>query len=330
MALVSTSFILTIAIPTYNRSLFLKRSLDNLQLQLKNKYDRIELIVSDNASMDDTKKVVSDFIETGMPIRYLQNTINKGPDFNITQCYVEAKGKYVIVLGDDDILKLGSIDYLMKLIEIDDFGLLFLKSNGISSSKFNEKILFNTKGFKILKNISLFKEVTYFTSFISANVINKSVIDFTDSYKYVGTNLNQVPIIISALFSKEKGVIINDILLLTQPDNTGGYDLFKVFGKNFIIILDDLQTKLKIDHVRKIVENSLLLKFFPVWIIYFKENKHRFNKDYNIIEFQNLFKSNIYFWLVCKPIMVLPKKLSSVYLFLVRVISKIFRLIFNN
>ena len=323
-------YILTIAIPTYNRSVFLKRSLDNLLIQLENKYNKIEIIVSDNASVDDTQKIVSDYINFGMPIRYLNNTINKGPDCNITQCYLEAKGNYVIVLGDDDILKFGAIDYLLNLIQLGDFGLLFLKSNGITSSNLKESIQFNNKGFVILDNKSLFNEITYFTSFISANVVNKSLLDFEECFKYVGTNLNQVPIIISALFSKSNGVIINDILLYTQPDNTGGYDLFNVFGKNFIIILDDLQIKLQLNYLKKTVEDSLLLKFFPVWIIYFKKSKHQFNTNYDMNDFQIFFKSNIYFWLVCKPIMLLPKNVSSIYLFHVRIISKLFFFIFNK
>ena len=47
--------ILTIAIPTYNRAIFLERSLKSIISQA---CPNIEIIVSDNASTDNTAKIV--------------------------------------------------------------------------------------------------------------------------------------------------------------------------------------------------------------------------------------------------------------------------------
>lgn len=51
--------ILTIAIPTYNRANYLKRALKSIAKQYD---DRLEIIVSDNASLDDTEEVVREII----------------------------------------------------------------------------------------------------------------------------------------------------------------------------------------------------------------------------------------------------------------------------
>jgi abequosyltransferase len=52
--------ILTIAIPTYNRDFILSKALDNLLPQLSIYEDDIELIISDNASTDNTQEVIKE------------------------------------------------------------------------------------------------------------------------------------------------------------------------------------------------------------------------------------------------------------------------------
>jgi glycosyltransferase involved in cell wall biosynthesis len=88
-------YLLTLAIPTYNRALILERALKIIQPQLESAKYPVEFIVSDNASLDDTGEIVQKYINQGMPIRYIRNEQNMGPAFNIIQCVKEAKGKYI-------------------------------------------------------------------------------------------------------------------------------------------------------------------------------------------------------------------------------------------
>ena len=92
--------LLTIAIPTYNRAKYLKRALGSVVSQ----YDeRIEILVSDNASEDNTSQVVESFLKS-VPIRYVRNDTNIGLDANFLQCYRLAEGDYMLLLGDDDLI----------------------------------------------------------------------------------------------------------------------------------------------------------------------------------------------------------------------------------
>ena len=59
--------ILTIAIPTYNSSKYLKETLEKTIIQC-GKNNEIEILVSDNCSTDDTEAVVKDFINKGINI----------------------------------------------------------------------------------------------------------------------------------------------------------------------------------------------------------------------------------------------------------------------
>ena len=69
--------LLTIAIPTYSRASYLKETLDQLRLEiLSHHLDDIEIIVSDNASPDNTHRVVSDASKPEFEICYLKNLNN--------------------------------------------------------------------------------------------------------------------------------------------------------------------------------------------------------------------------------------------------------------
>ena len=116
-------YLLTIAIPTYNRAKYLKRALKSIAEQYD---DRLEIIVSDNASLDDTEEVVQE-IEKHIPIKYLKNKENIGSDMNFLQCLREASGKYTVLLGDDDLIIDGKMEIILNFLEsFDDLSLIFI------------------------------------------------------------------------------------------------------------------------------------------------------------------------------------------------------------
>ena len=97
-----TDIKLSICIPTYNRSAYLRTALDTLAAaDLGFGY---EIVISDNASTDDTADVVRDYIGRGLPIRYLPCPVNAGPASNFLNALRQARGAYVVYQGDDDLL----------------------------------------------------------------------------------------------------------------------------------------------------------------------------------------------------------------------------------
>lgn len=115
--------LLTIAIPTFNRSKYLKRALQSIVEQYD---DRLEIIVSNNASHDDTEVVVRE-MQKYIPIKYLKNDENIGSDMNFLQCLRGATGKYTVLLGDDDLIISGKLDVILNFLESnDDLSLVFL------------------------------------------------------------------------------------------------------------------------------------------------------------------------------------------------------------
>lgn len=91
----------TIAIPTYNRAHFLIQAIESALAQ---DYDKIEVVVSDNGSTDDTPEIVKRYRHFHN-FRYHRSPVNYGPQYNWTKLLYEfAQGDWIMILGDDDYL----------------------------------------------------------------------------------------------------------------------------------------------------------------------------------------------------------------------------------
>lgn len=94
---------LSICIPTYNRQHLLAQTLDSLRWTL-NTSITIEIIVSDNASEDETESVARQKAKEFPLFRYIRQTRNVGAGKNHVAALRLARGKYSVRLADDDRL----------------------------------------------------------------------------------------------------------------------------------------------------------------------------------------------------------------------------------
>ena len=96
--------VLTIGIPTYNRSYYLNKCLRHVFAAIGGDA-MFEVYVSDNASTDNTAAVVQEYAARYGNLRYARNAENIGPTRNFLKVWQSARGEYVMALGDDDYLK---------------------------------------------------------------------------------------------------------------------------------------------------------------------------------------------------------------------------------
>jgi glycosyltransferase involved in cell wall biosynthesis len=97
---------LSICIATYNRARFLAQTLDNILPQLN---EQCEVVVSDNASTDDTAQVVSEYAARWNNVRYRKQETNVGLDRNFDAAVEHARGEYCWLFADDDLLKADAV-----------------------------------------------------------------------------------------------------------------------------------------------------------------------------------------------------------------------------
>lgn len=88
---------ISIILPTYNSAQFLPRTIESV---LQQDYENFELLVLDNASVDDTPSIVSRYKDTR--IRSVRHSANLGMVGNINYGIAASHGKFGIILCADD------------------------------------------------------------------------------------------------------------------------------------------------------------------------------------------------------------------------------------
>ena len=91
---------LTIGLPVYNGAEYLSQSLDALLAQT---YQDFELIISDNASEDETAEICREYAQRDGRIRYLRQPVNIGAAPNHNFLVGEARGRYFKWASHDDL-----------------------------------------------------------------------------------------------------------------------------------------------------------------------------------------------------------------------------------
>ena len=106
---------LSICIPTYNRARHLTNCLHSIAKSNIKDRSAFEVCVSDNCSPDNTEEVVR-HAQLSMDIRYQKNASNVGIPRNFLNVVNMARGEFVWLLGDDDLVSPGGIESLLELI----------------------------------------------------------------------------------------------------------------------------------------------------------------------------------------------------------------------
>jgi len=108
--------IISICIPTFNRADSLTNCLQSIAVAAKTHSGLFEVCVSDNGSSDGTSFVVKNS-QSLIQINYHRNDTNLGIPRNFIKVVSLAKGEFVWLIGDDDLLLPDTFDRLIPLLE---------------------------------------------------------------------------------------------------------------------------------------------------------------------------------------------------------------------
>lgn len=123
--------LVSIAIPTYNRAdSYLKQTLESA---VKQTYENLDIIVADNFSADNTEMVVKGFNDSR--IRYFKHGRNIGHINNYSFCVEQARGEYLLLLHDDDLIDHDFVDTCLKSVNYSftDIGIIRTGTRWIDS-----------------------------------------------------------------------------------------------------------------------------------------------------------------------------------------------------
>jgi glycosyltransferase involved in cell wall biosynthesis len=108
--------IISIGILTYNRAERLDKCLNSIFKQIGND-NRIEVIVSDNASTDNTVEILKDYECRFDNFRFYRNETNLGAVENLFIVLDKLRGEYLFPHGDDDYFKDGALYDLLNCVQ---------------------------------------------------------------------------------------------------------------------------------------------------------------------------------------------------------------------
>ena len=168
---------LTIGIPTFNGSKYIREALDSMVAQF-DEIDRkqLEILISDNASTDDTQEIIKEYLDKYPEIfSYYKNQENVGFDRNVDLLFKRARGKYVWIFGDDDIIHENSLKKVLNFLDKD---LIFVHLNWSSCSsdlKILEEQTLKINEDTFCHNISDFIKIVKINPvLVSSNIFNKN------------------------------------------------------------------------------------------------------------------------------------------------------------
>jgi glycosyltransferase involved in cell wall biosynthesis len=126
--------LLTICIPTYNRSTWVDALVDLIVVHiLSNDLYRVNLVISNNNSTDDTYSVLTKY-EHIRGVSIFNRDIHLGSaEENIINSIKYLSGDYVWFVGDDDIININVFEEVYKFLENSDFDCLIFNSPVVTS-----------------------------------------------------------------------------------------------------------------------------------------------------------------------------------------------------
>lgn len=115
--------LVSVGIPTFNRSKALKRAVDSV---INQTYQNIEIIVSDNCSTDKDVQTVMNEFAADSRVKFTRQLVNKGAVFNFNFLLTKATGDFFLWLADDDWLDLNYIESCLSfLLKYPDYAAVY-------------------------------------------------------------------------------------------------------------------------------------------------------------------------------------------------------------
>jgi glycosyltransferase involved in cell wall biosynthesis len=326
--------LLTIAIPTYNRSRYLDQCLKALMPQVVKTQGKVRVLAIDNASTDNTPDVLQQYRQSynGF-LDFIRNAENVGGDNNIAKCYGECRSTYAWIFGDDDVLAEHALASLLPHLESGRYGVIHLKAYPYEGSPADHAPAVRKQRYQAYSRQelpSMLYEVSDMFSFISGNIVNKSLVSpDLDIYKYVETRYNQIMWVFEALFASEQNMIADDSLVaINNEGNSGGYAFCQVFGTNYNMLFREFVARGVDSRHFDVINKRMARELFPGLIYFARKSNGTFRnyvpEDY-FTELKKSYGKYAEFWLFIAPMCRLPKALLYPHFFAVRVVNRLYR-----
>ena len=238
--------LLSICVPTFNRADFLRQALGSFVSQINPQISEIvEIIICDNGSTDSTKEVAAEFSTQHDYISYASNDENIGVELNIFKAVERARGEYVWLFGDDDLILAGALEILLPHLKSRQFDFLMtnktVKNQDLSVTLIAQQN--TTEGDIVFSDIKeLCCKFGYFTQlgFLSTAIFKRLPFLEVDYTPYLNTYYPQNGVWLEA-FSARPCLYVADVLVVHRQQNQRIFNI-STFYMTSIYVLRTFKT----------------------------------------------------------------------------------------
>lgn len=240
---------LSICIPTYNRAKCLRECLNSVLSSISGNEDQVEIVISDNASTDETGDIVRAFQETHPLIRYQRNDRNIGAERNFYAVASIASGEYIWIFSDDDKMELDAIAIVLRKIEEQYY--LIVNNYSIWTKDFcflKKRHAINWRGERRYDDANeLMKDWGVHLDLVSSVIIKKEIFfktSFSDYDRYSEYGMSFMYAIYDSAIDHCHAVFVDRPIFRFRSGNSGHYfDWYKYFVVGSTMAFDELETK---------------------------------------------------------------------------------------
>lgn len=106
--------LISIVLPTYNGSKYIKEAIDSI---INQTYKNWELIIVNDCSTDNTLEIANEYSAKDLRIRVVSNEVNQKVAQALNNGFREAKGEYFTWISDDNRFKANALEYMANLLD---------------------------------------------------------------------------------------------------------------------------------------------------------------------------------------------------------------------
>jgi glycosyltransferase involved in cell wall biosynthesis len=217
--------LLSISIPTYNRSKYLAALLLSIDKQYTKTLSKfIHIYIYDNNSNDETEQLLK-YLGIKFEYTYLKHVSNMGGLYNIHYSYTNTHGKYTWVIGDDEILPNNSLEYIINIINDYSPGLI-IPGSSLGPLE-NTSGYYNTYGEFASDCMKNRPHLLIEHSLISANIIRSDCYDRVFAENKLEAMYFHFYAIINGIISKKASVFNTKKLIMLVRSKRAPMDIGK-------------------------------------------------------------------------------------------------------
>lgn len=303
--------VLSILIPTYNRSGCLSECLDVLSKDpVVVDGSDVEVLISDNCSTDDTQAICEEYVRRFPDtIVYVRQPRNIGPSDNFTYLIEHGRGKFLKFQQDRYAVEPGVIGRVVEAVKRHE------KEHPVLF--FGNEYMFHLPvgTYPIRSFDELLDTVSYWTTWIGGYGFWRDEVDYVVPLqnKYAETLLQQVAVILSLFERNRCGYLYNLKQYRDCRTSRGairGYNAAKVFSQNYLGILKTFLVPGKITRTAFEREKKRLY-FGHLFSMCFELDYGTELEKGNFFKYTRDFHGNWYYWgsLIALPVIKLVKLL---------------------